>query len=123
MQDPNYVLLYVASVAASEKFYADLLGKKPVETSPTFTMFALDTGVMLGLWRRDTVEPPARALGGGAELCFTVESADAVRATYADWRRRDLTIAQEPTVMDFGTTFVALDPDSHRLRVFAPVAP
>jgi hypothetical protein len=28
-----------------------------------------------------------------------------------------------PTKMDFGTTFVALDPDGHRLRVFAPAAP
>jgi len=25
--------------------------------------------------------------------------------------------------MDFGFTFVALDPDGHRLRVFAPSAP
>jgi hypothetical protein len=25
--------------------------------------------------------------------------------------------------MDFGCTFVALDPDGHRLRVFAPSAP
>jgi hypothetical protein len=24
--------------------------------------------------------------------------------------------------MDFGRTFVALDPDGHRLRVFAPAA-
>jgi hypothetical protein len=28
-------------------------------------------------------------------------------------------MAQTPTEMDFGTTFVALDPDGHRLRVFA----
>ena len=27
-----------------------------------------------------------------------------------------------PTAMDFGFTFVALDPDGHRLRVFAPGA-
>jgi hypothetical protein len=34
-----------------------------------------------------------------------------------------LKIAQAPTAMDFGMTFVALDPDGHRLRVFAPVVP
>ena len=123
MSDPNYVLLYVASIPASAKFYTELLGKQPVEASPTFAMFALDTGVMLGLWRRDTVEPKADLTGGGAELCFTVENPAAVRTTHDDWRRRGLTIAQAPTQMDFGTTFVALDPDRHRLRVFAPVTP
>ena len=123
MPDPNYVLLYVADVTASEKFYADILGKKPVESSPAFALFALDSGVMLGLWRHDTVEPKASFSGGGAELCITVASAEAVRATHEAWRKRDLPIAQAPTKMDFGTTFVALDPDAHRLRVFAPVQP
>ncbi len=123
MQDPSYVLLYVANVSASEKFYADLLGKKPVESSPTFSLFVLANGLKLGLWRRDTVEPASRVAGGGAELAIAVADAAAVRATYEDWRRRDLTIAQTPTTMDFGDTFVALDPDGHRLRVFAPVAP
>ena len=123
MPEPDYVLLYVASIPASAKFYTELLGKQPVEASPTFVMFALDTGVMLGLWRRDTVEPRTELTGGGAELCFAVESPTAVRATHEDWRRRGLPIAQAPTQMDFGTTFVALDPDQHRLRVFAPVAP
>jgi hypothetical protein len=37
--------------------------------------------------------------------------------------KRGLPIAQAPTAMDFGPTFVALDPDGHRLRVFATVAP
>jgi hypothetical protein len=27
-----------------------------------------------------------------------------------------------PVQMDFGTTFVATDPDGHRLRVFVPAA-
>jgi predicted enzyme related to lactoylglutathione lyase len=48
--------------------------------------------------------------------------ADAVGVTHADWSKRGLTIAQPPTQMDFGHTFVALDPDGHRLRVFAPAA-
>jgi hypothetical protein len=29
-------------------------------------------------------------------------------------------MAQAPTELDFGRTFVALDPDNHRLRVFYP---
>jgi hypothetical protein len=45
-----------------------------------------------------------------------------VRTTHADFSRRKLPIAQEPTAAEFGYTFVALDPDGHRLRVFAPPA-
>lgn len=78
---------------------------------------------MLGLWARDTVAPAADAAPGGAELAITVADNDAVRAAHADWSARKLPIAQAPTAMDFGYTFVALDPDGHRLRVFAPGAP
>jgi catechol 2,3-dioxygenase-like lactoylglutathione lyase family enzyme len=120
--DPNFILLYVDSPAASAAFYADLLGRPPADSSPTFAMFALASGVMLGLWARHTVEPAATGSGGG-EIAFTVTDADTLRALHADWSRRGLPIAQPPTDMDFGRTFVALDPDGHRLRVFVPATP
>ena len=120
MPSPNFMLLYVDSPKASGEFYAGLLGREPVEASPTFVLFALDSGLMLGLWSRHTVEPAATAAGGGAELAFTVESAGAIDATYANWKKRGVAILQEPTDMDFGRTFVGLDPDGHRLRVFFP---
>jgi catechol 2,3-dioxygenase-like lactoylglutathione lyase family enzyme len=123
MPDPNFVILYVGSPQASAAFYAGLLGKEPVESSPTFAMFALDSGVMLGLWSRHTVEPAATGTGAGGELAFALAVNEAVDAAHEDWRRRGLAIAQAPTGMDFGRTFVALDPDGHRLRVFAPAAP
>ena len=119
MPDPNFLVLYVDDPAASAAFYRDLLGREPVETSRTFVMFALDGGPMLGLWSRRTVEPAAVAGGGGAELAVAVAD-DAIDAIFADWRARGLSIVQEPTTMDFGRTLVALDPDGHRLRVFAP---
>jgi catechol 2,3-dioxygenase-like lactoylglutathione lyase family enzyme len=121
-RDPNFVILYVDSPAASARFYAELLGKQPVEASPTFAMFALDSGVMLGLWSRQTVEPAVAAGAVGGELAFTVADKAAVGATYADWGKRGLRVAQAPTDLDFGHSFVALDPDGHRLRVFAPAA-
>ena len=117
----SFVLLYVESPTASATFYADLLGKKPIEASPTFAMLPLSDEVMLGLWSRRTVEPVASAPGGG-EVAFTVADATDVERTHADWKQRGLPIAQKPTAMDFGHTFVALDPDGHRLRVFAPAA-
>ena len=119
--DPNFVLLYVASPAASAAFYTDLLGRSPVDSSPTFAMFALASGVMFGLWARHAVEPAATGAGGG-EIAFTVGDENKLHALHADWAARGLPIAQLPTTMDFGRTFVALDPDGHRLRVFVPAA-
>jgi predicted enzyme related to lactoylglutathione lyase len=120
--DPNFILLYVESPAAGAAFYADLLGRPPVESSPTFAMFALASGVMLGLWARHTVEPAVTGCGGG-EIAFAVADADMLHALHADWARRGLTIIQPPTDMDFGRTFTVLDPDGHRLRVFVPAVP
>ena len=90
-----------------------------MESSPGFALFVLDAGVKLGLWARHTVEPAASIAGGGNEVCFAVEGKPQVDALYADWGKRGLTVAQTPVEMDFGYTFVALDPDQHRLRVFA----
>lgn len=119
MIDPNFFILYVDKPMASADFYAGLLGKKPVDASPTFAMFALDSGVMLGLWSKHTVEPAALAAGGGSEVAISAPDKDTLQAMFAGWVKRGLTIVQQPVDMDFGHTFVALDPDGHRLRVFA----
>jgi catechol 2,3-dioxygenase-like lactoylglutathione lyase family enzyme len=120
MTTPNFVILYVDSPQKSGAYYAALLGRDPVESAPTFVLFVLDKGFRLGLWSRHTVEPAAAAPGGGAELVLAVENAAAVDAMHADWERRGLKILQTPTDLDFGRTFVALDPDNHRLRVYWP---
>lgn len=120
MPEFSFVLLHVASPPASAAFYADLLGAPVVEQSPSFAMVPLREGIMLGLWQRDGVEPKSVGAPGVSEIAFTVGDAGAVEATHAAWKARGLTMAQPPTKMDFGTTFVALDPDGHRLRVFAP---
>ena len=123
MFNPNFVLLYVENPSASAAFYAKLVGHAPVEASPTFALFALGSGLMLGLWSKHTVEPAAPPSFGGSELAFPVADADAVRALHQAWVALGLPIVQAPTDLDFGHTFVALDPDGHRLRVFAPSAP
>ena len=121
MSDPNFVILCVQSPTDSTRFYADLLAKAPVEASTTFAMFALDTGTMMGLWAAHTVAPAATPTGG-SELAFAVDGVDTVHAFYAAWCAKGLAILQTPTTMDFGFTFVARDPDGHRLRIFAPGA-
>ncbi|MCP9229827.1 VOC family protein [Mesorhizobium sp. LMG 17147] len=118
MTPPNFVILYVDKPEQSGAFYSALLGRQPVETSPTFVLFVLDNGFKLGLWSRHTVEPAAAAAGGGAEIVIALDTPGAVDATHAEWAGRGLKILQTPTDMDFGRTFVALDPDSHRLRVY-----
>lgn len=118
MTTPNFIILYVDKPEQSGAFYSALLGRRPVETSPTFVLFVLDNGFKLGLWSRHTVEPAAATAGGGAEIVFALDTPDAVDATHANWAGRGLNILQTPTDLDFGRTFVALDPDNHRLRVY-----
>jgi predicted enzyme related to lactoylglutathione lyase len=120
MAEFSFVLLYVVNPRASAAFYANLLSTPIVEQSETFCMLPLREGVMLGLWSTATVLPAAVAKPGASEIAFTVADAAAVQQTFADWHGRGLSIAQPVSVMDFGPTFVALDPDGHRLRVFAP---
>ncbi len=120
MLNPDFVLIYVTDPQQSRVFYAALFGCEPVEESPTFALFVLTSGLKFGMWARDKVEPAVTAPAGGSELLFTVTDAESVQAMHRDWTARKLPIVQEPTQMDFGYTFVALDPDGHRLRVFAP---
>lgn len=112
----TYFLLYVDSPAVSAQFYSRLLDKQSVESSPTFALFILDSGIKLGLWSRHTVQPSAQAVGGGGELGWAVDSREAVDELHRQWQALGIRIAQPPTQMDFGYTLVALDPDEHRLR-------
>ncbi len=122
MSDFSFLLLHVADHAASAQLYTALLDIPIVDQKPDIALLPLRDGVMLGLWSKETVEPTSSGQTGASEIAFTVADAAAVEATHADWKRRGLTIAQAPTRMSFGTTFVAVDPDGHRLRVFAPDA-
>lgn len=120
MIDQHFIILYVNNPTESTLFYSDLLDKPPVEASPAFAMFALDSGVMLGLWDKANVIPPTTLAPGCGELAFNVGSNDNVSKTYANWLERTVPIIQTPLQMEFGFNFVGLDPDGHRLRVFAP---
>lgn len=114
----QYFLLYVDSPATSANLYSHLLDKPPVELGPTFALFILDNGVKLGLWSRHTVEPAAQATVGGGEVGFCVADVATVDELHARWGELGLSIIQSPVEADFGYTFVAQDPDGHRLRVF-----
>lgn len=111
----GFVLLFVSNPQESNLFYQKILEIKPVEESPTFVMFALKNGIMLGLWSKYTAEPRVEALPGALEICFPTDNVDAL---YEQWGKKRVTVAQKPTDMDFGRTFVILDPDGHRIRAY-----
>lgn len=119
MKNLAFAILYVTDPTTSAAFYVQALGREAVEMSPTFAMVPAGPALMLGLWRQEGVVPAA-GRDGGTELAITVENDAAVTACHETWAARGVTIALQPGRLDFGFGFVALDPDGHRLRVFAP---
>lgn len=117
MIEPKFglILLFVENPPLSGTFYKKLFQREPIEAHPTFQLFQLTNNVQLGLWSRYTAEPHVSTTGGGAEICFASEDIDSV---YERWKQNDIPIAQTLTDMDFGRTFVALDPDGHRIRIY-----
>jgi predicted enzyme related to lactoylglutathione lyase len=120
MSHPHFVLLYVNEPQVSAAFYARLLDRQPLDSSPNFVMFGLSPDLRLGLWARRDVQPTPSGAADTGELAMAVETKEEVETLYADWKRKGATILQEPATMDFGRTFLAADPDGHRLRVFCP---
>ena len=115
--EPTAIVLYVDNLAISSKFYQDLLGIKPEEASPTFHTFTLSNGMSLGLKSKHAVEPPADNKNGIGELAFTLDNHKKIDALFTEWQEKDINMSLPPTVVPYGYTFVALDPDDNRLRV------
>ncbi|MEF2074144.1 VOC family protein [Consotaella aegiceratis] len=102
MNHPNYILLYVDDSQKSESFYTALLAAEPVASRPGFSLFALKSGLMLGLWGKHTVQPAPAALAGGFEIGLKVETEAEVDAIYAAWSEQGIAIAQAPAEASFG---------------------
>lgn len=120
MTHPNFVILFVDRPQDSAVFYKKILGVDPLEVSPTFAMFALDSGIMLGLWSKHTADPAPATTGGGCELAISLESDQRVDEHFARWSAAGVTILQAPVQLDFGYTCLASDLDGHRIRAFCP---
>ncbi|WP_437608450.1 VOC family protein [Erwinia sp. V71] len=120
MLNPNLILLYVADPLRSSEFYQQLLGCAPDVALPTWAAFSFDNGLNLGLWSTSARDFVSTGNGHRAELSFMVADATRVEALYQQWLAQDVTIEQPPFDAVFGRTFVALDPDGHRLRVCTP---
>ena len=71
-----------------------------------------------GPLEKNGVEPAPTAAGGAADLGFRVNEPGMVDSMYVDWKAKGASILMLPTDLDFGRSFVAADPDGHRLRVY-----
>ncbi|SDP71982.1 hypothetical protein SAMN05428967_3185 [Phyllobacterium sp. YR620] len=120
MLNPNFMLIYVKDAKRSRHFYAELFDRDPVEESSYFAMFVLDSGLKFAMWSREKVLPAPTEQAGGSELVFSVDSDAALEALYSEWTGLGIAVVQQPARLDFGYSFVALDPDGQRLRVYAP---
>jgi predicted enzyme related to lactoylglutathione lyase len=118
MFEPSAVVLYVDNIINSRNFYQNLLEITAEELSPTFNKFTFSNGMELGLKTKNTVEPAPENTGSG-ELAFTLENKNKVDALFEKWQKEGVNIAQTPTALCFGYTFLAQDPDGNRLRVIS----
>lgn len=113
---PNMIVLYVDDAKASAAFYARLTGTEAKAPGANFAAIEFG-GLMLGLWGKKGVFPTTKGGEATSEIGFMVENPAKIEALYADWQAAGIPIAQELVSRDFGPTFVALDPDGHRIRV------
>ncbi|WP_131783494.1 VOC family protein [Legionella gresilensis] len=116
MLEPNALVMYVKNLHESNSFYQGLLGIQAEESSPTFKMFKLPNGLMLGLKDSNALQTMGIDSSGN-ELVFTVTDNAEVDALFLKWQQKEMAIIQAPTNLSFGYTFLAQDPDGNRLRV------
>ena len=80
---PHFILLYVDEPQASAEFYARLLERKRLDSSPNFVMFELSPDLRLGLWARRDVEPAPISAADTGELAMAVATNEEVEGLSA----------------------------------------
>lgn len=118
MTKNNTLLLYVNDVPASIAFYEKMLEQQPVEQSAGFALFILPSGLALALWDKKEVQPAPTIMAGGCELGFKLDDAADIDRHHQEWCDKGAKIALAPMNAGFGRSFMALDPDGHRLRFY-----
>lgn len=116
----NLIVLYVENPAHSSHFYENVFCKAPSASFPNYVAFELLNGLNLGLWSTKAANFVSGGTGHRAEIAFMVADDAAVDQVYRQWVTAGVRIEQKPHMAVFGRTFVALDPDGHRLRVCTP---
>lgn len=120
MLTPNLLLFYVENPLNSAEFYEMIFRLKPVALFPTYAAFTFDNGLTFSLWSVHAKDFLSGGIGHRAELSFMVADEDTVQDLRARWGSLGVEIEQDLHEAVFGLTFVALDPDGHRIRVCIP---
>lgn len=115
----GFFILYVRDMAASQAFYADVLGLTvvPEVSGPHFVALRGEGGSLLALQDKATAQfPPKDEAGnGGVELSFAVGDVD---ATWRRWQEHGVTLVTEPLDMPFGRYCMARDPEGYYLSAY-----
>ncbi|MEN3931032.1 VOC family protein [Microvirga sp. W0021] len=119
VKDKYSLILYVDNVEVSASFYSSILKHEPLERFKDFAVFGLQDGFIIGLQSKHAIEPTPQKFVGGFELSYSDVTTDEVDDIYKEWCNLGIEFALKPTTLEFGYTFVAVDPDGHRLRICA----
>ena len=117
---PNLLLLYVQNPKESATFYEKIFKTKPAVSFPTYVSFSFANGFTFSLWSTQAKNFVSGGQGHHSELAFMVQNEDQVRVYRDTWKGLGVQIEQDLHEAVFGLTFVALDPDGHRIRVCMP---
>ncbi|MBJ7536099.1 VOC family protein [Marinomonas transparens] len=119
MELSNFPIFYVDDVQVSVDFYRPLFERDPVDQQGSFALFVSESGNKFGLWAWQDVFPKANKVAHASmEVAFEVSNLITLQIHYRKWSELGVEMIQGMSVTDFGTSFMALDPDGHRLRVF-----
>ncbi|HEY4545129.1 MAG TPA: VOC family protein [Pedomonas sp.] len=117
---PNLLLLYVENPQNSAAFYEHLFGIPPTAAYPTYVAFEFENGLTLSLWSTSAKNFVSGGSGHRSEVAFMVPNDQMVSDLHERWSKAGVTIEQPLHEAVFGLTFVAIDPDGHRIRVCTP---
>jgi catechol 2,3-dioxygenase-like lactoylglutathione lyase family enzyme len=120
MLNPNLVLFYVKNPSESASFYEKIFELPPVAAFPTYVAFTFSNGFTFSLWSTQAKDFVSVGSGNRSELAFMVSDDAEVRRLRDRWEKLGVSIEQDLHEAVFGLTFVALDPDGHRIRVCIP---
>jgi catechol 2,3-dioxygenase-like lactoylglutathione lyase family enzyme len=120
MLTPNLLLFYVQNPMESAIFYEKIFKIKPVASFQTYVAFSFANGFTFSLWSTHAMNFVSGGQGHRSELAFMVPNEDQVCTLRNAWREFGVQIEQDLHEAVFELTFVALDPDGHRIRVCMP---
>lgn len=113
---PDFISFQVRDLAASARFYEELVGLTRVPGNPAAAIFSTGSGVAFAVREPlpgvdlDAIDQ----LGAGIGVWFHNEDAAGVHARLVD---AAMAIVQEPTEGPFGLQFAFRDPDGYTVTV------